>query len=82
MAQKQGSSKKSRDKKCRPRGSTKTTGNRGAKRNKQTPLALALMGKGKYATRKPVDGPPRLDFGNVMPWDPEQSRINKELGYW
>lgn len=47
MSQKQGSSKKPRTGvKSRGRGYTKTTGKSGGRRNKQTSLALVLMGKG------------------------------------
>lgn len=49
MAQKQGSSKKPRkDKPGRPRGSQKTTGNRGARKTELSDLQLALMGKGRF----------------------------------
>lgn len=49
MAQKQGSSKKTRkDKPGRPRGSQKKTGNRGARKTRLSELELALMGKGRF----------------------------------
>lgn len=49
MAQKQGSSKKTRkDKPGRPRGSQKTTGNRGARKAKLSQFDLAMLGKGNF----------------------------------
>jgi len=57
------------------------TGNRGARKNPQDPMALVQMGKGLYASMKRVSGPGfAVTAGPIV--DPVQSKINKDLGYW
>jgi len=81
MAQKQGSSKKTRkDKNGRPRGSQKKTGNRGGSRTKLDATTLFMMGKGPIGNAKPMTGPMGFSPGPI--WDEKQSKINKVLGYW
>lgn len=81
MAQKQGSSKRTRkDKPGRPRGSQKKTGNRGGPRTRLDPGTLLLMDKGPLGRKGLGSSIGGFGFGPI--WDPKQSRINKALGYW
>lgn len=61
-----GNSKKPRNKKSREgKGAAANTGHRGAKKNPQTTLALALMGKGGVARTKAIACAPWKGVGQV-----------------
>lgn len=51
------------------------------KRNKQTPQALIMMGKGPVKKLASVSCSKWLG-GQGPIFDPVQSKINKKLGYW
>lgn len=62
----------------------KNTGKRGSRKNPQTPIANVLMRKGAYRSLKMPNRIQAWQGTTIVsqPFDPEQSRINKELGYW
>lgn len=65
MAEK-GNSKKPRNKASRQgKGEAANTGKRGSKKNPQTPLALALMGKGSVQRTKSIACAPWKGVGQV-----------------